>query len=66
MQIDACDGMTAEAAGAHLTSPHVAEAMSSLQPVYVKSKGQCVVYVPVVAWQKPVGLLGIVAPKCTR
>ncbi|HUF52696.1 MAG TPA: EAL domain-containing protein [Dehalococcoidia bacterium] len=65
MQIDACDGMTEQTASELLEDPRVDDAMSGPLPVYVRSKARCVIYVPVVAWQKPVGLLGIVASRCT-
>jgi diguanylate cyclase (GGDEF)-like protein len=66
LKIDACDGLSEESAGELLQSDQVNEAMRTLQPVRVKvasSQGDCLCLVPVVAWQKPIGLLGVVTPK---
>lgn len=65
-RVDACDGMNEEAASFLLESEAARQSMRTLQPVQMNIQAPRKAYlslVPIVAWQRPIGILGILTPK---
>ncbi|MEX1194899.1 MAG: EAL domain-containing protein [Dehalococcoidia bacterium] len=66
LSLEASDGVPSQLIAAFLQEDGARDAMRLLEPVGVhitQPEPACLVFVPIVAWQKPLGVLGLVAPR---